>query len=324
MCGEMSKEIVETREAASADNKAENLSVSVWDSMRPENKRVTEKQAKSEEKSEAKTTVDFPSPDKIADGSTTKIEVNVEGTVRNIFMHVPKNYDESKPTPVVVVFNGWGDKPGPGGTKAGAAGLEALTGLSAKADEKNFFVLYMSGNPKKDLSYNNGQYPFSKTDDVGYTTAVLEALNKNYNIDNERITLTGYSQGASFAHRAAAELPEKFRPANLVDVSGWTTGKEKPAPEGMNFLSIQSQEDHVAPVDGVGSASIWTLKRSRLTAICRQTASRSTLMYRRLMQHAQRWKKSRGGVPQEQKLKALCCLTTMATIGTEAPAHQHR
>ncbi|CAN5284711.1 hypothetical protein BH11CYA1_BH11CYA1_49480 [soil metagenome] len=246
----MSKEIVETREAASADNKAENLSVSVWDSMRPENKRVTEKQAKSEEKSEAKTTVDFPSPDKIADGSTTKIEVNVEGTVRNIFMHVPKNYDESKPTPVVVVFNGWGDKPGPGGTKAGAAGLEALTGLSAKADEKNFFVLYMSGNPKKDLSYNNGQYPFSKTDDVGYTTAVLEALNKNYNIDNERITLTGYSQGASFAHRAAAELPEKFRPANLVDVSGWTTGKEKPAPEGMNFLSIQSQEDHVAPVDG--------------------------------------------------------------------------
>lgn len=224
---------------SSEEGEPKNLSAETWDSMRPE-KTASDKGTK----------VDFPNPESVEKGSTVPMSVSVDGTQREIFMHVPKNYDAQKPAPVLVVFNGWGDKPGPGGTKAGAAGLEELTGLSKEADENGMFVLYMSGNPKKDISYNNGQYPFSKTDDVGYTAAVLDQLNKNYNVDLDRITLTGYSQGASFAHRAAAELPEKYRPANLVDVSGWTTGKEKPVPPGMNFMSIQSERDSVAPIDG--------------------------------------------------------------------------
>jgi len=229
-----STEVSGEAEVAGAD-----LSAGTWDSMRDD--------LKAQSKT---TTVDFPNPETVEKGSTVPIGVNVEGTNREIFMHVPKNYDASKPAPVLIVYNGWGDKPGPGNTKAGAAGLEDLTGLSKAADAEGFFVLYMNGNPKKDLSFNNGQYPFSKTNDVNYTTAVLDKLNANYNIDLERLTLTGYSQGSSFAHKAAAELPEKYRPANLVDVSGWTTGKEKPVPEGMNFMSIQSHKDTVAPIDG--------------------------------------------------------------------------
>lgn len=223
----------------SGEGDVRNLSADTWDSMRSE-KTATDRGTK----------VEFPNPESVEKGSTVPMSVSVDGTQREIFMHVPKNYDPAKPSPVLVVYNGWGDKPGPGGTKAGAAGLEELTGLSKEADKNGMFVLYMSGNPKKDLSYNNGQYPFSKTDDVGYTTAVLDQLNKNFNVDLERITLTGYSQGSSFAHKAAAELPEKYRPANLVDVSGWTTGKEKQVPAGMNFMSIQSERDSVAPIDG--------------------------------------------------------------------------
>jgi poly(3-hydroxybutyrate) depolymerase len=218
---------------------AADLSSATWRQMRGDSA-VKEKGTK----------VEFPDPEKVEKGSTVPISVSVDGTARNIYLHVPENYNAAEPAAVLVVFNGWGDKPGPGGTKAGAAGLEELTGLSKEADKNGMFVLYMNGNPKKDLSYNNGQYPFSKTDDVAYTTAVLDQLNKNYNVDLERITLTGYSQGSSFAHKAAAELPEKYRPANLVDISGWTTGKEAAVPPGMNFMSIQSEKDSVAPADG--------------------------------------------------------------------------
>ncbi|MFA7337133.1 MAG: hypothetical protein WC028_10140 [Candidatus Obscuribacterales bacterium] len=218
---------------------AADLSADTWNQMRGE-KSVKDKGAK----------VEFPDPAKVEKGSTVPISVSVDGTPRSVFMHVPENYNAAEPASVLVVYNGWGDKPGPGGTKAGAAGLEELTGLSKEADKNGMFVLYMGGNPNKDLSFNNGQYPFSKTDDVGYTAAVLDQLNNNYNVDLERITLTGYSQGASFAHRAAAELPEKYRPANLVDISGWTTGKEVKVPAGMNFMSIQSEKDTVAPIDG--------------------------------------------------------------------------
>lgn len=222
-----------------AGSDAPNLSADTWKEMR--NSAVEKVRG---------TNVEFPDPAKVEKGSTVPIAVSVDGTARNIYMHIPENYDAAKPAPVLVVFNGWGDKPGPGGTKAGAAGLEELTGLSKEADKNGMIVLYMSGNPNKDLSYNNGQYPFSKTDDVGYTASVLDQLNKNYNVDLERITLTGYSQGSSFAHKAAAELPEKYRPANLVDISGWTTGREKAVPAGMNFMSIQSEKDTVAPIDG--------------------------------------------------------------------------
>lgn len=227
------------RDGGASDVNALDLSSDIWYVMRTESS-VKEKGTK----------VEFPDPAKVEKGSTIPISVSVDGTPRSVFMHVPENYNAAEPAAVLVVYNGWGDKPGPGGTKAGAAGLEELTGLSKEADKNGMFVLYMGGNANKDLSFNNGQYPFSKTDDVGYTAAVLDQLNNNYNIDLERITLSGYSQGASFAHKAAAELPEKYRPANLVDISGWTTGKEIKVPAGMNFMSIQSEKDTVAPIDG--------------------------------------------------------------------------
>jgi poly(3-hydroxybutyrate) depolymerase len=232
------------REEGSDAASAADLSSDTWHFMRGESSTADKSQR------EKGTRVEFPDPAKVEKGSTVPISVSIDGSSRSIYMHVPENYNASKPAAVLVVYNGWGDKPGPGGTKAGAAGLEELTGLSKEADRNGMFVLYMNGNPQKDHSYNNGQYPFSKTDDVGYTTAVLDQLDKNYNIDLERITLTGYSQGASFAHKAAAELPEKYRPSNLVDISGWTTGKEAKVPAGMNFMSIQSERDSVAPVDG--------------------------------------------------------------------------
>jgi poly(3-hydroxybutyrate) depolymerase len=153
-----------------AGDAAADLSSRTWQQMRGDSA-VKEKGTK----------VEFPHPEKVEKGSTVPISVSVDGTARNIYMHVPENYNAAEPAAVLVVFNGWGDKPGPGGTRAGAAGLEELTGLSKEADKNGMFVLYMNGNPNKDLSYNNVQYPFSKTGDVAYTTAVLDQLNKNYN-----------------------------------------------------------------------------------------------------------------------------------------------
>ncbi len=232
------REIHERKRLREMTDERSCLSANIWDSMRPDST------------SNPPLELDKLTASDLTPGQTKRVSACVDETKREIFIHTPKDYSPDKQAPVVVVFNGWGDKPGPGGTKAGAAGLAELTGLDAKSDDKGFFVVYMSGNPRKDLSYNNGQYPFSKTDDVKFTSEVLDALNKSATIDNDRIHVAGYSQGASFAHKVAAELPEKYRPASLIDVSGWTTGKEHPAPEGMSLLTIQSGKDTVAPQDG--------------------------------------------------------------------------
>jgi poly(3-hydroxybutyrate) depolymerase len=78
-------------------------------------------------------------------GDTVRETVNLDSKERDFFLHVPKSYDASKPTPLVLVFNGYSDKPGQGGAAAGGAGMEQITGLSQKSDDKNFLVAYMDG-----------------------------------------------------------------------------------------------------------------------------------------------------------------------------------
>ncbi len=90
------------RDSGAGDGTAADLSSDTWRQMRPENS-VKEKGTK----------VEFPDPEKVEKGSTVQISVSVDGTPRNIYMHVPEHYNAAEPAAVLVVYNGWGDKPGP-------------------------------------------------------------------------------------------------------------------------------------------------------------------------------------------------------------------
>ena len=137
-----------------------------------------------------------------APGATTKDEVAVspatnEGyATRSYWIHVPPGYDASRPTPLVLVFHGGG------GT---GIGMERATGWSALADRQRFLVVYPQGLPLDALG--TGYTTWAATgpldtiangvDDLRFVSDLLDALQRLYCVDSQRIYATGFSAGGA-------------------------------------------------------------------------------------------------------------------------------
>lgn len=206
----------------------------------------------------------LPRFDLLRPGETMRKTVEIDGEERHYFLHLPRNYDASKPVPLILVFNGYGDDTGQGGVPPGAEGMEPVTGFSELADRENFAVAYVNGNPEQNNSWNNGQWFFSQTDDIKLVEQIIDRTAAAFNIDESRVYFAGLSQGASFAHRAAAELGDRV--AAVADVSGWMTGKEKPKINGYSIISIQSEDDPVVHVDGKWMGPFMKMKPEKYTS----------------------------------------------------------
>lgn len=136
-------------------------------------------------------------------------------TARPYKYKVPKNYDASKPTPLVVMLHGLGT--------SGELN-ELVLHLSPLADSRTFLYAYPDGT--KDLI---GQRFWNATDhccnffgstvdDVAYLTAVIDDLSSRYNVDAKRVFLVGHSNGGYMAHRMACDRSAKI--AGIVSLAG--------------------------------------------------------------------------------------------------------
>ncbi|MBS2010022.1 MAG: alpha/beta hydrolase fold domain-containing protein [Cyanobacteria bacterium SZAS TMP-1] len=181
-------------------------------------------------------------------GKTVRETVKLDGQERQYFLHLPKDYDPAKSYPLIMVFNGWGDHKGQGGVAAGAEGMEPTTGMSDRADKDNFIVAYMDGSPRHNHSWNNGEWFFSHENDIKYTRNTMDAISQAANVDQSRIYLAGYSQGGSFAHKAAIELSDRV--AAVATVGGWLSGKEKKPDNPVSVLEIHAGKDPTVPFNG--------------------------------------------------------------------------
>ena len=135
---------------------------------------------------------------------------------RRYRVYIPKRYDASNATPVIVVFHGGGGNP---------ESMIRLTGMNSKADEAGFLVVYPSGTGKLAnalLTFNGGEccgYAMeNKIDDVGFTRELLDDLAKVANVDVDRVFATGLSNGGIMAHYVASELSDRI--AAIAPVGG--------------------------------------------------------------------------------------------------------
>lgn len=124
--------------------------------------------------------------------------------MRTYLLHVPVGYDAQNPTPLVVVFHGL--------TRTGPE-VADISGFSPIADEENFIVVYPDGWNKKWAS------PGGSIDDVGFVSALIDALSSDYNINANQIYAAGVSNGGMFTYRLALELTNVF--ASIGNVAGY-------------------------------------------------------------------------------------------------------
>lgn len=129
---------------------------------------------------------------------------------RRYIVYTPPSYasDSTTPYPVVLNFHGGGMT---------MAEQMLYTGMNRVADTEGFIVVYPQGL-ERDWNVGFGTSYRDGTDDVGFTEALLDQLEREYRVDRARIYATGLSRGGFFCHRLAAELSHRI--AAVASVGG--------------------------------------------------------------------------------------------------------
>jgi len=140
------------------------------------------------------------------------------------------------------------------GAATNAAIMALSCGLSAKADEAGFIVVYPNGSGKGDilLVWNAGGWHGPNADklpdDVKFVKELLNDLPKVVNVDTKRIYATGMSNGGMMCYRLAAELSDRI--AAIASVSG-TMAIERCKPlRPVPVMHFHGTNDKIVPFDG--------------------------------------------------------------------------
>lgn len=168
-----------------------------------------------------------------------------EGEERTYHVHIPASYDRAKPTPVVLALHG-----------ASMTGriMEGFSGLSAKADEAGFIVVYPNGSSAGRLfqMWNSGSFPGNlgkkRGDDVGCVARMLDDLATVVNVDPKRIYCVGLSNGGMMAYRLAAEMSERV--AAVASVAGAMVCDECKPKRPVPILHFHGTKDSLVPLEG--------------------------------------------------------------------------
>ncbi|GAB4146817.1 MAG: hypothetical protein Fur0037_14910 [Planctomycetota bacterium] len=194
-----------------------------------------------------------PAADGIGPG-THPVAIAVEGLERRYLVHVPHAYTPARPWPVVIMFHG-------GGGTASQAIRE--TRWARKADEEGFLAVFPEGtapdasrpsrfrdNPQ---TWNDGSQRSSvgavarNVPDVRFVSRMIEDLKRRFRVDQDRVYVTGFSNGASMAFRVARELSPLIAAAAPVAGSDWTDKQpERPVP----LLYMTGTSDPLNPIAG--------------------------------------------------------------------------
>jgi polyhydroxybutyrate depolymerase len=133
--------------------------------------------------------------------------------IRNYYVYKPLSYDGFNDVPLVVMLHGYGHN---------GLNFSERCMVNEKAEEEGFIVVYPTGFGFSDTrhSWNVGfgydiPYIFN-FDDVGFIKKVIEKMQKDYNIDTDKIYVAGYSAGAAMAYHLACELPEDIVAAYAI------------------------------------------------------------------------------------------------------------
>ncbi|MFI0982904.1 alpha/beta hydrolase family esterase [Streptomyces sp. NPDC021093] len=140
-----------------------------------------------------------------------KVTTTWKGKQRVYRVHAPPGYSPAKRLPAVVAMHMY-----PGDGEA----IASLSGLSKKADAKNFLVAYPDG-------LNSGYNALTccgTEDDVGFIKAMVQRLTSTWNADPDRVFATGISNGADMSFKLAVEAHDLF--AAVAPVSGAFSGND--------------------------------------------------------------------------------------------------
>jgi polyhydroxybutyrate depolymerase len=130
-------------------------------------------------------------------------------------LHVPTGYKAGSPTPLVVMFHGYG---------ASGAIQELYFDITATSDANTFLYAYGNGTVDQtgsrfwnadDACCDLYNVP---VDDVAYFDAIVADVKSKYDVDPKRLFVIGHSNGGFMSHRLACDRSSSV--AAIVSLAG--------------------------------------------------------------------------------------------------------
>ena len=161
------------------------------------------------------------------------------GRVRTYLVHVPPSYDRTRPTPLVISMHGAAGWP---------AQQQNLSRWNKVADEKGFIVAYPAGSGVPKIWHVFHEAGLAR--DVTFISAMIDTIERTYNIDSTRIYANGISNGGGMAFVLSCTMSNRIAAIGLVSAAqtlpwSWCT-ESRPIP----MIDFHGTADPIIPFKG--------------------------------------------------------------------------
>jgi polyhydroxybutyrate depolymerase len=166
------------------------------------------------------------------------------GEKREYVLYVPRSYDRSRPTPLVISMHGaglWG------------AAQRDISRWNELADRRGFIVVYPSGVGGNGVRIWRAEPGDGLMKDVRFISDLIDTLSASYNIDSTRIYANGLSNGGGMSFALSCTLSNRIAAVGMVGAAQtlpwrWCTD-DKPVP----VISFHGSADPDVPYNGGSS-----------------------------------------------------------------------
>ena len=134
-------------------------------------------------------------------------------SLRSYLMYAPADYDGQEAWPLIVNYHGFRTDP---------TFQINFSQMNAAADSMNFLVAYPQGLIITGMLGAGAGWAIpnvqSENDDIAFSNDLIDRIIVDYNVDMDRIHLTGWSQGSAMSYYLACSSPERI--ASVAGVAG--------------------------------------------------------------------------------------------------------
>ena len=172
--------------------------------------------------------------------------ISVGGLDRQFYVYQPQGLDPAKPAPLILAFHGGGGN---------AADFAEKTKLLEVAEKYGFVIALPQGIRGSWNSGGHAPIGYSERnhiDDIGFVSAMLDAVALAYSIDPKRTFATGMSSGAMMTYRVACDLPKRV--SAIAVVAGTLNETVCNGAQDVSLLHIHGTDDQNVPIDGGAGA----------------------------------------------------------------------
>lgn len=169
-----------------------------------------------------------------------------DGKTRQYRLYIPASYDASKPAPLILNFHGFTNNIN---VQYNQSDFRQLA-----EDNQFIFVTPQGLGFLAGWAINNNFG--GNEDDLGFSNALIDKIESEFNINPKRIYATGFSNGGFFSYRLACELSPRI--AAVASVAGsmtrrWIDRNQCQPQHPTAVLQITGTRDNTISINGNGS-----------------------------------------------------------------------